>query len=135
MMRLTRCAGWAAIAVVAIAAITVVGCGGGGGGGQVNTGSITGTIVHAGTGLGLGGITVAAGGITTTTGADGRFTLNNVPVGQRVVTITIPADRGLVLPPMPGNIEVVVRDGQTTDMGLPILLVDDTPPVPNPPTN
>lgn len=133
MTRLTRCAGWAAIAVVTIAAITVVGCGGGTPAPAANTGSISGTIAHADGGQGLGGITVSAGGVTTTTNADGSFTLNNVPIGNQVLTITIPADRDLVLPPY-DTISVPVQQGQTTVL-LPILLIDDTDPIPDPPNN
>ena len=133
MMRLTRCAGWAAITVVAIAAIAVVGCGGGGDPEPpADTGSITGTILHAGTELPLGGIDVAAGGVTATTNANGQFTLSNVPAGTHVLTVTPPPDRDLALPPQE-PIVVQVQKGQTTDLGLPILLIDGTEGVPDPP--
>ncbi|MCD6361894.1 MAG: carboxypeptidase regulatory-like domain-containing protein [Armatimonadetes bacterium] len=135
MMTLTRCAGWTAIAVVAIAAIAVVGCGGsdGDGGGQTqNTGTITGTVVHGGTGQPLGGINVAAGGVTTTTDANGNFTLRNVPVGQQVLTISADPARDLILPPPADPIVVQVQDGQTTHLTAPILMIDgpDAPPAP-----
>jgi len=134
MTRLARCAGWTAIAVVTMAAITVAGCGGGTPAPAANTGSISGTIAHASTGQGLGGITVSAGGVTTTTDANGNFRLNNVPVGNQVVTITIPADRDLVLPPY-GPIVVNVQQGQNTPIALPILLIDGPDAPPQPPQN
>ncbi len=133
MTRLVRYAGWAAVAVLTVAAIVCAGCGGDGVTPAANTGSITGVIAHAGTGQGLGGITVSAGGVTTTTNADGQFTLSNVPAGNQVLTITIPPDRDLVLPPY-GDIVVNVRQGQNANLPLPILVIDGIETPPNPPT-
>ena len=133
MMRLTRCAGWAAMAVVAIAAITVVGCGGGGTPVVANTGTITGLILHAGTGLPLGGIPVSAGGVQTTTNNNGQFTLSGVPAGQQTVNVNPPPERDLILPPSVGPIVVNVQAGQTTALGQPILLIDGSDAPPDPP--
>lgn len=134
MTRLTRCAGWAAIAVVAIAAIVVAGCGDGGGDGLgPTTGSISGTIIHAGTGLPLGGIQVTAGGVTTTTNSSGQFTLSGVPQGSQTVTITIDPDRDLALPPGSGSIVVNVQPGQNTPLPSPVLVIDGPDMPPDPP--
>ncbi len=136
MTRLTRCAGWAALVVIAVAAIAVAGCGGGseGSGFGPSTGNISGSLVHAGSGLGLGGITISAGGVTTTTDASGNFTLSGVPVGQQTVAINPNPDRDLVLPPPADAIVVQVSDGQTSTLPDPVLLIDGPDAPPTPPT-
>jgi len=49
------------------------------------TGSISGDVVDATTGQPISGATVKAGIISTTTGADGKFKLQNVPAGVQTV--------------------------------------------------
>ena len=70
--------------------LTGCGGGGGGGGGTTDTGRVVGTVVvtqGAGT-VPLANATVSAGGVSTTTGIDGTFTLNNVPISSTVGTVT-----------------------------------------------
>jgi len=135
MTRLTRCIGWTALVVVAMAAVVVAGCGGGGDSEGVvdpQTGAITGTVLHAGTGLPLGGIAVTAGGVTANTKADGSFTLNGVAPGNHQVVITPAPARDLILPPPNTPITVRVVAGQTTALPGTVLLMDgpDAPPEP-----
>ena len=135
MTRLTQRIGWITLVVVAMAAVVVAGCGGDGdGGGMVDpqSGAITGTIVHAGTGLPLGGIAVTAGGVTANTDANGNFRLSGVAPGNRQVAVTPAAERDLILPPPNTPIMVRVVAGQTTTLAGQILLIDgpDAPPAP-----
>ena len=139
MLKVKRCVGWTVVVGVMIGALVVAGCGGGGGGGgeepAAETGSISGTVVHAGTGLPLGGIEVAAGGVTTTTANDGSFTLTGVPVGTQTLTVTPDPNRDLALPPLPaGADQVDVTEGDTTQLEAPILLTDAPDLPPNPPS-
>jgi len=132
MMNIGRCAALTAFVLIVVGAILLVGCGGGDGGGVVSeTGSISGTIVHAATAQPLGDIEVAAGGVTVRTAADGTFTLDNVPAGQQVMQVQADASRGLALPPGV-DLTVVVQQGQTTQLGGPVQMIDavDTPPEP-----
>lgn len=138
MVKVKRCVGWTVVVGIALGALVVAGCGGGGavdGDGQpvAQTGSISGTVVHAGTGLPLGGIQVTAGGVTTTTANDGSFTLTGVPVGTHTLTITPDPNRDLALPPLPeGADQVDVTEGENTQLEAPIVLIDapDVPPDP-----
>ncbi len=78
------------------------GCGGGGGsnnnnnnnnnngGGNNTLATITGKVVNASS-TGVGGVSVSAGGRTTTTGNNGVFTLTNVPLATAGLTISPPA--------------------------------------------
>ena len=67
--------------------------GGGGGGGSTSptqlapasTGEITGQVLNGANGQAVAAASVSAGGQTTTTAADGSYTLQNVTVGDRVV--------------------------------------------------
>jgi hypothetical protein len=118
--------------MIVAAALIAAGCSGGGDGGTTpaQVGSVSGTINYAATGDSLGGIQVSIGNITTTTDANGQFTLNRVPVGQQTLQIEAAADRNLVVPPgVP--LTVNVQGGQTTQVGT-ILMVDevDAPPAP-----
>ena len=136
MMKHRFCVGWLLGVVVVTAALMVAGCGGDGeGGGQQPqaTGSITGSLIHGGTGLALGGINVSAGGATAISAADGTFVITGVPVGQQTLVITPDPNRDLVLPPGLGNIVVVVNDGQNTALA-PIVLIDGPDMPPNPPS-
>ncbi len=127
--------GWLVGVVIMTGALLVAGCGGGngGGGGQEPqaTGSVSGTIIHGGTGLALGGIDVSIGNVAGQTASDGSFTLAGVAVGQQVLVVTPDPNRDLALPPGSGPLTVVVDDGQTTVLD-PIILIDapDLPPDP-----
>ncbi len=133
MTRLTRCIGWTALVVLAIAAVVLAGCGGSGGGIiDPQTGSISGTLTHAGTGLPLGDITVTAGGVTVNTDANGNFRLDGIAPGSRQVVITPAPDRDLILPPPNDPIVVTVVAGENSGLPGPVLLIDgpDVPPAP-----
>lgn len=129
MMTIGRCAGLTALALIAVVAL--IGCDGGDGVTPAQTGLVSGTIVHAGTGLPLGGVEVTIGGRTATTNASGQFTVSGVPVGQQTVGIQVDPARGLVLPPGV-DLTVNVVAGQTTQLSAPINLIDavDVPPSP-----
>ncbi len=133
MTKTRRCVGLVALALIA-AAVLFAGCGGGGDGGNgVATGSVSGTITYAATGNPLGGITVAIGGISTTTNANGQFTLNGVPAGAQVLQITADAARDLVIPPgVPLAVDVTA--GGTTQLPAPVQMVDDVDSPPEPPS-
>ncbi len=60
------------------------GDGGSGGTGPGTTASLTGFVREASTNAPIQGATVTAGTVTSTTAADGRFTLQNVPIGASV---------------------------------------------------
>ena len=133
MTRLTRCIGWTALVAVAMVAVVVAGCGGSSGGVvPAQTGCITGVVNHAGTGLPLGDIKVSAGGVETTTNADGSFNLCGVAPGDRQIVFTPSPARDLIMPPPNAPIMVQVVAGQTTALAGSILLIDgpDVPPAP-----
>ncbi len=96
------------------------------------TGSISGTLTHAGTGLPLGGIVVTAGGVTGTSDANGNFRLNGVAPGDRQVVVTPAPERDLIMPPPNDPIIVNVVAGQVSSLPGTILLIDgpDAPPAP-----
>ncbi len=52
------------------------------------TGSVTGTVTNQRTGIPVPGATVAVGGISKSTLADGTFTLDGVPQGAQTITIS-----------------------------------------------
>ena len=130
MMKTGRSVGVVALALIA-AAVLFAGCGGGGdGGGGAATGTVSGTITYAANGSALGGVSVSVGGITTTTDAQGRFLVRNVPTGTRTIVGTADPSRALVIPPgVPLTVDVVA--GQTTQLP-PIQMIDeaDAPPAP-----
>ncbi|MGD9495452.1 MAG: carboxypeptidase regulatory-like domain-containing protein [Armatimonadota bacterium] len=129
MMKIGRCAGLTAVMAVTIGAVLMAGCGGGDGG--ATTGSISGTIVYAPNGQPLGGISVSAGGRTTTSRSDGTFLLKKVPAGAQTLTVEADPNRGLAVPPG-ADLSVTVQAGQTVDLGSAIVLIDvaDLPPSP-----
>jgi uncharacterized protein YfaP (DUF2135 family) len=71
-----------------VATSLIVACGGGGGGGttppNANTGTITGKAIDASSGTGIANTKVSVGTLTTTTDAQGRFTLTQVASANRV---------------------------------------------------
>ncbi len=126
-----RCAGLTGLVLVVSAALLITGCDGGGGDGQpANTGTITGTIVHAGTSVPLGEITVSAGGVTDTTANDGTFRLPGVNAGQYTLDIDPDPDRNLAVAPG-SDLSVEVTAGGTNALGT-ILMVNALD-LPNPP--
>lgn len=92
-----------ASALIALFGVMMVaGCGGGSGEAQPNNttavvdtaaapassppvGSVTGQVISYGTGLAISGASVSSGGVTVSTGADGRYELKGVNAGDRVV--------------------------------------------------
>ncbi len=53
-----------------------------------SSGSITGKVTSATTGVGIAGATVSCAGRTTTSGSDGSYTLTNVPLGSLEANFT-----------------------------------------------
>jgi hypothetical protein len=135
MINVSRRVGWTAFCGIAIGALVLAGCGGDGDEGvqPQATGSISGTLVHAGTGLPLGGVQIVVGGVTTTTADDGTFTLSGVPAGVQTIGINADPERELALPPG-GAPTVTVVAGQNTQLGDPILVIDAPDLPPNPPS-
>lgn len=76
-------------------------------------GAISGHVVDSATGRGLSGATVAVQGIklSAMTGDSGRFTLRNVPVGDRVVVVRLFGYR-------PATRPVTVSEGDVTSIRL-----------------
>lgn len=80
-----------------LAAVMLAACGGGGGsssGGSTpppsnntGTGTVNGVVTDSSTGARLQGVTVSAGGQTTTTDAQGTFTLSGLAAGPSVVQV------------------------------------------------
>lgn len=64
--------------------LLVAGCGGGSDT-PAGTGTVTGTVVSAATGLPLAGVDVSAGALRATSDADGRYTLADVPAADPAV--------------------------------------------------
>ena len=78
-----------AIAVASAASIIAAACGDGGPGGPTATASLAG-VVKAATDAVIEGASVKIGSATATTGADGRFELQNLPVGSATIVTTAP---------------------------------------------
>lgn len=133
------------LVLVLIAALTATlllsGCGGGGGddGGGVQRGSVYGSVVtydaETRTTQPQGGIavTLIQGGTTYsgTSGADGSFLIERIPVGRYHVEVTAPDLTDLVLPPGVEIDDVTVYYNQTTPMGT-ILMIDSSEVPPDP---
>lgn len=104
--------------------VTLSGCGGGGGGGDnpTSTGTIIGRTVMEGALIEISGVLVTSGSRSTTTGADGRFTLTNVPAGWRSITFSKTGYETK-------TVQIYVTANLTYDMGD-ITLVDQPPPPP-----
>jgi len=54
----------------------------------VSPGNVTGSVVNS-SGSGLSGAVVTAGGLTTTSAADGSYALNNLPAGQTTINASL----------------------------------------------
>src|SRR5687768_16996115 len=64
-------------------------CGKGGPAGPTETATVSG-VVRAATGASIEGASVSIGGVATTTGADGGFVLQRVPVGSATIVTSAP---------------------------------------------
>ena len=81
-----RC--FAAVSVSA-ALISLWGCGGGGGGpAPATTATVTGSVLEVPSGAGVSGIQVTVGGRSATAGADGKYTISSVPLGDRAFSVS-----------------------------------------------
>src|SRR5688572_3073265 len=79
------------IRILAIALVTTIGvgaCGDSDPGGPAATTATLSGVVKSACGAVIQGATVRIGTVTATTGADGRFTLQNLPVGSANIVIT-----------------------------------------------
>lgn len=85
--------------VCAVLLMSSAACGGGGADGITDppppppplpTGNVVGTVRHVSQNTAVAGAVVSIGLLHTTTGADGTFTLNNVPAGQATIRCTSP---------------------------------------------
>lgn len=93
--------------LASLMAVALTGCGGGGGG----TATVVGRVVDDGTLAGIANAIVRVGNrAEARTGADGRFTVNNAPVGDQMLVITAGGHDTLHLP-------VTLTDGQN-NVGL-----------------
>jgi N-acetylneuraminic acid mutarotase len=73
------------LAIALVASIVVAACGGNGASGPAAAATVSG-VVKASTGAGIEGASVRIGTASVTTGADGRFELRNLPVGNATIT-------------------------------------------------
>jgi hypothetical protein len=82
---------WTSIAMLAVALATslVAACGESGPGGLTPTATVSG-VVTAASGAVIQGASVKIGSATVTTGADGKFELQNLPVGSATITASAP---------------------------------------------
>ncbi len=134
MTSISRSAGLICITLVVAAALVVAGCGGDGV--PADMGTITGTVIHADTGAGLGDIRVSAGGVETRTAHRpgdrvGTFRLERVPEGSYTLntTLKVEADPERNLHAVPSPDPVTVVPGETIEIR--ILMVHELPPDPN----
>ena len=72
----------------------------------VSPGNVTGSVVN-GSGTGLSGASVTAGGLTTTTAADGSYVLNSLPAGSTTIKASLTGFQS-------GSATVTVVAGATT---------------------
>ncbi len=146
-MRNTRVSVSIAAGIVACwVAVALIGCGGGGGTPTPTGGTITGTVVDAATGVGLGGVLVEVGnllnpGVTssfvaaassTSVTPGGTFTISGIPVGSYsyirvtpVPALGFPTQPLVVLSP-----PITLATGATVPLSGPILIRDE-PPAPS----
>lgn len=135
MKNIAKLAALSALFTVAL----VAGCGGGGSEtvaappAPPQGGAISGQVISFGTGLGITGASVTAGGVSATTGADGRYVLPGLAAGERVVVsvkatafaegmsvvpVTVPGTSTVVTKLLPVGIEATVSNaagGTVTD--------------------
>ena len=76
-------------ALALVTSILAVACGGSDSGGPIATATVSG-VVRAATGPVIEDASVTIGSATATTGADGRFELENLPVGSATITTSAP---------------------------------------------
>lgn len=133
MNGISRRAATAALAIMGAMALVLGGCSGGSGDGPPasDRGTIVGQVVHADTELALGGITVSAGGVTTTTNDTGEFRLRQIPAGQYTLQVQADPERNLQVWGTPGDRRVTVVGGQTTNVGT-VYMIDPLD-LPDPP--
>lgn len=117
-----------AVVGVMLAAHFLVGCGGGGGGGggappPTPTGRAAGTVRDLATQQPISGATVAIGGRSDVTGADGSYDIGGIPPGQHVPTCTAPGYTVAgSLPP------VRINEGQNQVADIFLVAAADQPP-------
>lgn len=71
------------VVLIFVSILLLVGCFGGP---SPQVGSVSGVVTDATTGDPLDGASVQTGGVVATTGADGNYTLTNIPVGTATIT-------------------------------------------------
>lgn len=106
--------------VVIMVAAMLSGCGSSGG--PSPGASLTGRVVNGPTGDPLPGVRVALGDKSATTGADGKFTMSNVPLGSGIVTAQL---TGFEVASMSVTI---VSGTNTLSVDLPMAPVTGDPP-------
>jgi hypothetical protein len=79
-----------ALALTLVASTFVMSCGDSDDGGPTATATVSGLVKAALDGAVIEGATVRIGSATSTTGADGRFELENLPVGTAAITASAP---------------------------------------------
>src|ERR671914_390145 len=77
------------LAIALVASISAPACGESDSGGPTATATVSG-VVTAATGAVIEGASVTIGTVTATTGADGRFELQDLPVGSATITTSAP---------------------------------------------
>lgn len=132
MNRTWRHVGLPSLVLALAMALLFVGCGGGDGTTPLgpDRGGITGQVMSA-TGDALGGITVTAGGVSTTTANDGTFTLLGISPGQHVIDATAAESRNLRVWGAAVERTVTVVAGRTTEIDP--LLMTEPLDLPEPP--
>ncbi len=103
------------LALFALLAFTLSACGGGGAGVISVTGTVTGQVTNLDTNSPVAGASVSrsSGSPSTTTGADGRYTLPNVPTGLQTIVATASG-----LPPVQRQVSVPAQGTATLNFGL-----------------
>jgi uncharacterized protein YfaP (DUF2135 family) len=90
---------WRGLAVGLVASVFLVACDGDGGSGSgstsstpVSTTGVAGKVLDDATGLGVAGVTVRVGSLSTTTAADGTFSLTGLTASSRVTVVFASSD-------------------------------------------
>lgn len=79
----------ATLATALATALLLAACGSNDGGGPAASATVSG-IVRAATGTAIGGASVTIGSATATTGGDGRFEIENLPLGNATINTSAP---------------------------------------------